>query len=83
VWVTKCEEMVRMIMSSCLTREQKERSGGGCGVECDCREARADATVRWSRSESSEIKEDRSGERLTGTCGRASMTRTAKRRSRS
>jgi hypothetical protein len=56
-------------------REQKEC---GSGVECDCREARADATVRWSRSESSGIEEGYSVEGLAETCGRASTTRTTK-----
>jgi len=55
---------VRMIMSSGTTRERKECGGGGGGVDCDCRETRADATVRWNMSESSIIEEGHSGEGL-------------------
>ena len=70
-------------MSSYSTRDRKE-CGGGCGVvECDCCEARADATVRWSRSKSSGIEEGHSGEGLARTCGRANTTRMSKPRSRS
>jgi hypothetical protein len=55
-----------MSMNSYSTREQKECSGGGGSVECDCHEARANAMVRWSKSESSGIKEGHSGEAWLG-----------------
>ena len=53
-------------MSSCSTRDRKECGGGYGGVECDCREARADATLRWSRSESRGIKEGQAIEACLG-----------------
>lgn len=53
-------------MSSCEMGEMKECGGG---VECDCRKAGGDdATVRWSKRESSEIEEDHSDEGSAGTC---------------
>ena len=70
-------------MSSCSTRDWMQCGGGCGGVECDCCEARADATVRWSRSKSSGIEEGHSSKGLAGMCGRASTTRTVKQRSRS
>ena len=44
---------------------ERKECGGGCGgVECDCRETRADATVWWSTSESSVIENGHSRECL-------------------
>ena len=75
--------MVRMSMSFCSTRERNDYGGGGSAVEGDCHEAKVDAMVRWSRSKSSGIEEGHRGKGSTGTCGRASTTRTVKQRSRS
>ena len=59
--------------------ERRKCGDGGGRVECDCGEARASATVRWSRSESSRIEEGHDDEDSTVMCKRASMTKVVKR----
>ena len=68
-----------MSMISHTMRERRKCGDGGDRVECDCDEARAGATVRWSRNESSRIEEGHDDEDSTVMCKRASTTKVVKR----
>ena len=58
--------------------ERRKCGDGSGGIECDYDEARAGAMMRWSRSDSSKIKEAHHGEDSTVTCVRASTTKVVK-----
>jgi hypothetical protein len=74
--------MARMGMTY-TTREMRKCNDGGGGIECDYDDARAGAMMRWSRSDSSRIKEAHRGEDSIVTCVRASTTKVVKRCTRS